>query len=271
MHVINNEYNHFNLLTPRQNEVFIEVITASLRITQRQHLFTWLQGSFQLLLGHEIMVCGTRAIGSETYLFDSYTSTRYFSNEHLIEATKPEKGLLSRAMVAWQNTLTPVLVAHHLNMGNYGHYVVPFSENASTLRDTELINIVAHGMSGNDGHLSTFFSFSRLSEEVTPAHAYILELLVPHLHCALTRVMNNTNSPASKASTKVLRTITGREVEILHWVHLGKTNWEIASILSISPLTVKNHVQNILRKLDVQNRGQAAIKASKLGLVKLFQ
>lgn len=249
----------------------MEVITASLRITQRQHLFSWLQGSFQLLLGHEVMVCGTRTAGTETYLFDSYTTTRYFSNHHLVEATKPEKGLLSRAMVAWQNTSMPVLVAHHLNTGDYGHYVVPFSENAATLKDTELVNIVAHGMSGNDGNLSTFFSFSRLSEEVTPTHAYILELLVPHLHCALTRVMNNKKSPVSMSSTKVLRAITGREVEILQWVHLGKTNWEIASILDISPLTVKNHVQNILRKLDVQNRGQAAVKASKLGLVKMFQ
>ena len=52
---------------------------------------------------------------------------------------------------------------------------------------------------------------------------------------------------------------------------MGKTNWEISSILGISPLTVKNHVQNILRKLDVQNRGQAAIKASKLGLVKIIK
>ena len=65
--------------------------------------------------------------------------------------------------------------------------------------------------------------------------------------------------------------MTKRESEILQWLHMGKTNWEISSILDISQLTVKNHVQNILRKLDVQNRSQAAVKAAKLGLIKMLK
>lgn len=254
-----------------QSEVFTEIITASLRITQRKHLFAWLQGSFQSLLGHEIMVCGIRATDGETYYFDSYSSTRYFTQEHLDQATQAGRGILSRVMAAWKSAETPILIAPHMEEGNYGDYAVPFHETAAALRQAELINIVAHGMSDNDGNLTSFFSFSRTTEVVSPAHAYVLELIVPHLHCALTRVMNNSVSPASVMPTKISRTITGRESEILQWVHLGKTNWEIASILSISPLTVKNHVQNILRKLDVQNRSQAALKASKLGLVKVFQ
>lgn len=41
------------------------------------------------------------------------------------------------------------------------------------------------------------------------------------------------------------------------WIRLGKSNFEIGTILGISPLTVKNHVQKILRKLNVRNRTQA--------------
>jgi len=259
------------MLTPSQSEIFTEIITASLRITQRKHLFAWLQGSFQSLLGHEIMVCGIRAADSETYYFDSYSSTRYFTQEHLDQATLAGKGIISRVMTAWKNAESPILIAPHLSEGNFGEYAVPFTETAASLRSAELINIVAHGMSDNDGNLASFFSFSRVSEEVNPNHAYMLEFLVPHLHCALSRVMSNSINPASVMPTKISRAITGRESEILKWVHLGKTNWEIASILDISPLTVKNHVQNILRKLDVQNRSQAAIKATRLGLVKVFQ
>ncbi len=56
--------------------------------------------------------------------------------------------------------------------------------------------------------------------------------------------------------------LTAREAEILRWVALGKTNSEIGSILGISSFTVKNHVQRILKKLDVSNRTQAVGKTN---------
>lgn len=263
------EHENYNFLTSTQSEIFSEVITESLRITERKHLFSWLQGSFQALLGHEIMVCAIRAKDSETYYFDSFSSTRYFKHSHLEMATKDGEGILSRAMAEWKMHSAPVLLAPYLFEGHHGKYSVPFEESEESLRRSELINVAAHGISDNEGNLSTFFAFSRLVGEVGAKHAYMLEMLIPHLHCALNRITSN----ASKASvatmpTKVARPITGRESEVLKWVQLGKTNWEIASILSISPLTVKNHIQNILRKLDVQNRSQAAMKANKLGLVK---
>ncbi len=54
--------------------------------------------------------------------------------------------------------------------------------------------------------------------------------------------------------------LSAREVEILARVAEGKTNVEISRILSISPFTVKNHVQKILRKLGASNRTDAAVR-----------
>jgi DNA-binding CsgD family transcriptional regulator len=51
--------------------------------------------------------------------------------------------------------------------------------------------------------------------------------------------------------------LTEREIEIMRWTEMGKTNPEIGSILSISAFTVKNHLQRIFRKLNVSNRAQA--------------
>lgn len=51
--------------------------------------------------------------------------------------------------------------------------------------------------------------------------------------------------------------LTGRETEILKWMSEGKSNGDIAMILSISPATVKKHAENIFRKLDVNNRTSA--------------
>ena len=61
--------------------------------------------------------------------------------------------------------------------------------------------------------------------------------------------------------------LTPREQQILQWIYHGKSNIEIGMILGISPLTVKNHVQKTLRKLNVLNRTQAVGKALALRIV----
>jgi DNA-binding NarL/FixJ family response regulator len=56
-------------------------------------------------------------------------------------------------------------------------------------------------------------------------------------------------------------------MQVLRHVALGLSNREIGKSLSISVETVKEHVQNILRKLQVNDRTQAAVWAVKRGLV----
>lgn len=58
-----------------------------------------------------------------------------------------------------------------------------------------------------------------------------------------------------------LESLTGREREILARVAEGMSNKEIASFFHISERTVKNHLSNIYRKLEVSDRTQAAILA----------
>ena len=52
--------------------------------------------------------------------------------------------------------------------------------------------------------------------------------------------------------------ITERESEVLHWIANGKTNREIAEILSLSPRTVNKHLEQLFPKLGVENRTAAA-------------
>jgi DNA-binding NarL/FixJ family response regulator len=62
-------------------------------------------------------------------------------------------------------------------------------------------------------------------------------------------------------------TLTMRENQVLRHVALGLSNKEIGKSLSISIETVKEHVQNILRKINVVDRTQAAVWAVRKGLV----
>ena len=61
--------------------------------------------------------------------------------------------------------------------------------------------------------------------------------------------------------------LTQRETQVLRHVALGLSNREIGKSLEISVETVKEHVQNILRKIAVSDRTQAAVWAVRKGLV----
>jgi len=62
--------------------------------------------------------------------------------------------------------------------------------------------------------------------------------------------------------------LTRRETEVLYWVMQGKTNPEIASILSLSALTIRTHLERVYQKLEVETRTAAAMQAlEKLGFL----
>jgi DNA-binding NarL/FixJ family response regulator len=63
--------------------------------------------------------------------------------------------------------------------------------------------------------------------------------------------------------------LTGRELEVLQQIVAGKSNKEIGSHLNISEATVKSHINNILSKLGVTDRTQAATTALQRGIVHL--
>ena len=62
------------------------------------------------------------------------------------------------------------------------------------------------------------------------------------------------------------KALTVREIEILEQVALGKTNQEIADVLFVSERTVRTHITNILAKLSLSNRTQAALYALREGI-----
>ena len=68
-------------------------------------------------------------------------------------------------------------------------------------------------------------------------------------------------------STRRVESLSTREKEVLRLVVEGKDNATIAQELFISPYTVKNHISNILLKLHVENRLQAAVRAVRGSLI----
>ena len=88
------------------------------------------------------------------------------------------------------------------------------------------------------------------------------------LHPTIARkLINELKRPSDSLPTQT--TLTDREVEVLKLVAQGLTNQEIADKLVLSEWTVRTHVRNILDKLHLANRTQAALYALKEGLADL--
>ncbi|EFH86044.1 response regulator [Ktedonobacter racemifer] len=89
-------------------------------------------------------------------------------------------------------------------------------------------------------------------------------VLHPHVAARVLQELRGTNKDASK----LYATLSEREREVLNWIAQGLSNGQIAARLVISERTVKSHVNNILGKLQVSDRTQAAIYVWREGMVK---
>ena len=81
------------------------------------------------------------------------------------------------------------------------------------------------------------------------------------------RILEEFRHPAEPAPALEHEALTAREAEVLDLVVEGATNKEIGEALTITENTVKIHLRNILEKLHLQNRIQAAVYAVRQGLV----
>lgn len=96
---------------------------------------------------------------------------------------------------------------------------------------------------------------------IVNGESYIQPELTPELN----RRLVSRDSDKNK-----IELLTRREMEVLIQVANGMINKEIANLLNISERTVKNHISNIFKKIDVSDRTQAAVFAIKNDLIKLF-
>jgi DNA-binding NarL/FixJ family response regulator len=81
----------------------------------------------------------------------------------------------------------------------------------------------------------------------------------------LQRVRASNKQPEIESTIRA--ELSEREIEVLKLIAIGKDNAMIAAELHISPKTVKNHISNILMKLQIDNRIQAAVYAVRSGIV----
>ncbi|TMM10561.1 MAG: response regulator transcription factor [Actinobacteria bacterium] len=91
-------------------------------------------------------------------------------------------------------------------------------------------------------------------------------LVSPSIASKVLQRLRATSSSPREAET-IRSELSEREIQVLKLIANGKDNAMIAAELHISPKTVKNHISNILMKLQIDNRIQAAVYAVRSGIV----
>ncbi len=91
--------------------------------------------------------------------------------------------------------------------------------------------------------------------------------LQPSVAAKVVAEFTRLSQSAETRPQPLVEPLSNREMEILEILATGASNKEIAAQLFIAEGTVKNHVTNILGKLGVRDRTQAALKAKELGLI----
>jgi transcriptional regulator EpsA len=247
-------------LSKHDLEHLAHTLDTSLSITNRPQFYLWAQGALQGFLPHETLYCAFGDIEKMQFKFEAFSRS---PRQVVVDATAadPVSDLLPRIVDDW------------LRHGHMPRLYCPQAleqvgrrQLISDLKNMRLGTASAHGPREVPGDFGSFFVFTGLPHAPGPRDIYLLQLLMPYLHMALYRMLGRQDgSEPADATPKVM--FSKREIQVLHWVKNGKTNLEISQILEISQPTVKSHVQNIMRKLNVTNRAQAVGKSATLRLV----
>lgn len=258
-------------LAPRDAQAFVYLVEASTLVMRRSQFFLWMRSQVDALLPNQLAICGAYTRPRRQLSYDVFNST--VLPRPLLEA-------LTAADSPWLVSLAQMWVdgGCHARAEVLGSRESPWHDDptAAELASHGLRHLLVHGTSRPERphEIETLFM---LVGAQAPGAPRVLELLVPHLHVTYQRMQSVERTlgqaPAARQLPQAAATrapplqVTQRELQILHWVREGKSNLDIGELLGISALTVKNHVQKVLRKLGANNRAHAVTLALRLGLL----
>ena len=129
-------------------------------------------------------------------------------------------------------------------------------------QDADVLDAI---LAGASGYLLKDSSIQDLLQGIRSA-AVGEALISPHIAAKVLQRVRATSTSPEIADT-IRAELSDREIEVLKLIANGTDNAQIAAELHISPKTVKNHISNILMKLQIDNRIQAAVYAVRSGIV----
>ncbi len=259
-----------NLSDEKASEAVLQIIESSIDVRRRFQFFVWAQAKLAVLLPHQVAICGLYQRSTRELSFEVFNSIP-ITPPLLSLLTDFRSSLMRQLVGTWLDRGRSVIVDLRELAGESG------SSERDRLAASGIVEMLVHGVSRpqRPAELESLFIFTSTDTRMDSTHQSWLDMLLPLLHSTYLRTQATEHDMSrQRAPVKVVPRrgqqrllITEREKQILGWVREGKSNQQVGELLSISPLTVKNHVQKILRKLEAANRAQAVAKAMSMGLL----
>ncbi|UCV27997.1 XrtB/PEP-CTERM-associated transcriptional regulator EpsA [Ferribacterium limneticum] len=260
----------------------LEIIHKSLAIQSHQELFRWMHGGVQELVPHDVLIAAWGDFVSGQILLDVVSPLPNLRTTEV--STELVLPFLADTFESWEETgCVPISFAVREGVFRFdgaGAATNPAANSLARMRWA-----IVHGIKDKRGDLECLYVFLKDAPVLEPFEVNWVKLLLPFVDVAFRRVSHlpmqrlasmpstgtmpeNQEVAETQATGRLqkLEDLSSREQEIMHWVSLGKTNPEIGHILCISPITVRNHLYRIFRKLDAMNRAQAVFQLRQRGL-----
>jgi transcriptional regulator EpsA len=251
-------------------EAVLRVIESAAHVRRRYQFFVWSQSYLNALVPHDLSICASYHRARHEMVFEAFNSRPF--PEGLLPLLSDTSSLLLQGVVSsWMAGGGVPTIVDLVGLARRTRVVDP-----SLLAEAGIEHLMVHGVARpqRPDELESLFIFSNQVRPWGEPDRRHLEMILPQLHSAYLRAQSVENDLNGALSGHLVQNgrehaapITERERQILGWVREGKSNQEIGKLLCISALTVKNHVQKILRKLNAANRAQAVARAMSLKLI----
>ncbi len=251
--------------------LLLRFVEETPEVCRRHQFYTLLQSQLVPLLPHTVAVCGAYDRRRRDLVHDVFNSIVLPPWLHLARSDSP---LLNRLQQTWlDGGGEPLSLRLQARPGAAVH------DEAQALHELGVERLLVHGVSRPE-RLHEISGLYVLAGPLPPPgidEIRLMRLIVHALHAAYVRTLDIEREVGTAARPRpaqpqpmrrsVQPQVTPREAQILSWVREGKNNAEIGEALGISALTVKNHIQKILRKLGASNRAHAVAMAMQMRLL----
>lgn len=247
------------IATANLGNTLLNVVRQSTRIRRHVQLLNWLQGDVQELLPHDVLIAAWGDFSLGLVQLDIVSANPDIRTRHVGEyCVMP----IVRKLFDWWYVGGRRPTVIDTRVQDWLEELSSDQETAALLRRMRTATV--HGIKDERGRHDCLYILLGAQPLGNPLHGEMLETLLPCIDTAMRQVPLLAEDDGAVPRDQSDGQLSGREIEIMDWVRQGKTNFEIGMILNISTFTVKNHMQRILRKLNVTNRAQATSKVEQL-------